>query len=265
MKKQNFASCSTFLLCFLHLQDASSPRVSSAHQLHHASRAQPLRSSPASPDIAEMQNNPGVPPAAQTGQNLARQILHDMSELKAILHGANNVEFPEIFDVVRAVGNRFQKVVDGVRQMEAEILHKENLLLRAAERVQLRNLTLRQIEQKTAQQERQMMCVANLMEVVDSRWEVLQGNKEYYRRLKDQMHGIYRWISHLAKSGRPPVVVDAAQDNRSSDGTASGAQASDGITEGITNNTATEMEESDEESDEEMEEEMEEEVEVEVQ
>ncbi|KAL7821158.1 hypothetical protein V8C44DRAFT_313717 [Trichoderma aethiopicum] len=162
--------------------------------------------------------------------------------------------------------------------MEAEILHKENLLLRAAERVQLRNITLRRIEQKTAQQERQMMCVANLMDVVESRWEVLQGNKEYYRRLKDQMHGIYCWISYLAKGGRPPVVVDTAQDNRSSDGTARDAQTSDGITEGITNNTATEMEEnaeaeSDEESDEEedgeieeeREEDMEEEMEEEMQ
>ncbi|KAL7810804.1 hypothetical protein V8C26DRAFT_437674 [Trichoderma gracile] len=194
------------------------------------------------------------PPTAQVDQNLTRQIQTEMAELGAVLDDATRMEFPDIFIVIRAVGNRFQRLVDKVRQMQADLLLRENQLLRKAERVQVMNITLRQAETEpnTNEQSMELKIVADLMEDVELKWELLQESQAFYTRLNRQLRGIYQWIARVAKTGLPREDEgNAPQDSRSIDGAARGAQASDGITEGRENGEVEEMEEDAEEESEE--------------
>jgi hypothetical protein len=189
-------------------------------------------------------------------QNISWQIERDMAEFRALMSNVNSIrlEFHETLVAARAIRNKFRRVINSIREMETDLLRKENLLLRRAEWVQTMNITIKQTEPKTTEQIMELMFVTYLMDHVEWEWAAIQKSRGFYKGFSRHLESLFQQ-TQWAKMNLSPQddVVDAAQDRQSIDGD---AQISDGMTEDMEDDSEDDSEnDSDDESEEDTEEE----------
>ncbi|KAK1251333.1 hypothetical protein MKX07_005888 [Trichoderma sp. CBMAI-0711] len=201
-----------------------------------------------------MQNNADLTSMVLVNQNISWQIQRHMVEFRALLNNVNSLrlEFHETLVAARAIRNKFRRVINSIREMETDLLRKEDLLLRRAEWVQTMNITIKQTEPKTTEQIMELMFVTDLMEHVEWEWDAIQESRGFYKGFSRHLESLFQQTP-WAKMNLSPQddVVDAAQDRQSID---SDAQISDGMTEDMEDDSEDESEEgTEEETDEGME------------